>query len=401
MNTIILIRTAIRAILHHAIRSSLTLLGIIIGIAGIIVISALGKGTQQKARNQFLAYGAKSIQISAGNFMAVKKKPSKELVIGDVEMISAQCPLVQYISPQQYLQQIPTEYRGESSTAQVIGTGEHAPLIHNESIQAGIFFNQHHIQRKENVAVLSPEIADLFFKSENPVDKLIRINKVPYTVIGVFAPKKIKGKWDGLSRPKIVIPYTTHQKHFGNKIHEFCLSTFTENQIPETVRQLEKIFRAAHGLQEDEPNDFMIFDNQTFAAAAEEAAKSVGIFALIAAIIALIVGGIGVMNIMLVAVQERTQEIGIKVALGATMHNIRMQFLIEAVVICLIGGIVGAISGITIAQVLHFWFGQNTIVEPLPVLMSFFFTALIGLIFGFYPAERAARLNPIEALKDS
>lgn len=401
MNTFMLIRTAIRAILHHAIRSSLTLLGIIIGIAGIIVISALGKGTQQKARSQFLAYGAKSIQLSAGNFMAVKKKPPRELVIGDAQIIRAQCPHVQYISPQQYLQQIPVEYGGESSTAQVIGTGEHAPLIHNETIQTGVFFNQQHIQGKDNVAVLSPEIAELFFKSNNPVGELLRINKVPYTIIGVFAPKKIKGKWDGISRPKIIIPYTTHQKHFGNKIHEFAMGTYTEDQIAETVRQLEKIFRAAHSLQEDEPNDFMIFDNQTFAAAAEEAAKSVGIFALIAAIIALIVGGIGVMNIMLVAVQERTKEIGIKVALGATKHNIRMQFLIEAVVICLIGGIVGVISGITIAEVLHFWFGQAAVVEPLPVFTSFFFTALIGLLFGFYPAERAARLNPIEALKES
>ena len=178
------------------------------------------------------------------------------------------------------------------------------------------------------------------------------------------------------------------------------MSTYTEEQVPEAVRKLEKIFRASHHLEANESNDFMIQDMQTFAAAAEEASKSVGLFALIAALIALIVGGIGVMNIMLVAVKERTKEIGIKVALGATRNIIRTQFLLEAIAICMLGGVVGVVSGIGISVALDRIFHITAIIEPLPIIAAFLFTALIGLVFGFYPAESAARMRPVEALAE-
>lgn len=391
---------AVRAIRHHAIRSLLTLLGIVIGISGIIAISALGKGAQQKARQQWLTYGSKGVAISPGNWMSHLQKPPKPLLLDNISMIRSQCPAAQYITPCVYRSQIPIEYEGKKSSAEVYGFNECNTVITDEKMLQGNYFTAEHVDRKDNVAVIPPEIAQLFFATKDPLGAVIRIKKIPFIVIGVLAPPKVKGKWEGLGMPRISIPFSTHQKYFGGGIHQIALCTYTDQEVAQVVRQLEKIFRAAHNLEEGQPNDFMIWDNQTLAQAAEEASKSVGIFALIAAIIALLVGGIGVMNIMLVAVQERTKEIGIKLALGATMNIIRMQFLIEAVIICMIGGLLGILFGVTASLIFDQWIGLTAIVEPGPIVAAFLCTVLIGLLFGFYPAERAARLKPVEALTE-
>jgi putative ABC transport system permease protein len=401
MLAFILIRMSFRAICHHTIRSLLTLLGIVIGIAGIIAISAVGKGAQKKAREQFLASGSKKIQLCEGNWMSSsQQKASRPFTLDDIIVVQSQCPAVQYISPVAYRNGVSLDYEGQTFSAEVIGTNENHLAISEENIEHGLFFTKEHFERKENVVVLSPAVAEFFFKLRDPLGAVIRISKVPFTVIGVFTVPKVKGKWDGLGLPKIVIPFLTHQKYFGKENFNLMMSTYTDEQVAEVVRQLEKIFRAAHNIEEGGSNDFMIWDNQTFAEAAEEASKSVGLFALIAAIIALIVGGIGVMNIMLVAVQERTKEIGIKAALGATMNFIRMQFLVEAITICMVGGVIGIAFGIAASYALAYWIGMATIIELTPIVVSFFCTILIGLIFGFYPAERAARLNPVEALTE-
>ena len=395
-----MVRMAFRAICHHTIRSFLTLLGIVIGIAGIIAIVAVGKGAQKKARDQYLAYGTKSLSLYSGNFMSSTKKPPKQLTMDDIEIIRSQCPMIQYISPQSGTHSSSIEYEGNTSSAHVEGVTEQSLYISEETLQFGINLSRQHVMDKENVVVLSPRMADFFFKSQDPCGQTIRIAQHPFIIIGVLAPRKTAGKWDGLGLPRVYIPFSTWEKYFGNYINEISMCTYSEEQVPEAVRRLEKIFRAAHHIEDGEPNDFMIFDLQTFAAAAEEASKSVGFFAIIAALIALLVGGIGVMNIMLVAVQERTKEIGIKVALGATMNIIRMQFLLEAIAICLIGGIIGVTCGVTASIVLDRMFNITAIIEPLPVAVAFLFTALIGLMFGFYPAERAARLRPVEALTE-
>jgi len=397
---IILFRMAFRALCHHTVRSLLTLLGIVIGITGIIAISAIGKGAQQKARDQFLAYGSKSIHISKGNWMSPSKKQAKPFVLSDLKTITLLCPAVEYASPVLYRPARPVEYEGKESVANIVGVNEQNLMISSETMQRGMYFTVQHVEGKENVVVLSPEIAETFFKLHNPLGAMIRIDKKPFTVIGVLAPPKVKGKWDGLGSTNVLIPFSTYQKYYGNDLSQLTLSTYTDEQVSEVTRQLEKIFRAAHFLEDGDPNDFMIQDNQTFAKAAEQAAQSVALFALIAAIIALLVGGIGVMNIMLVAVQERTKEIGIKAALGATMNFIRMQFLIEAVAICMVGGVLGILFGVTASFALNFGAGIPAIIEATPIVVSFLCTVCIGLVFGFYPAERAARLNPVEALTE-
>lgn len=332
--------------------------------------------------------------------MSPTKKKAKKFTLDDVQAIAFQCPRVQHISPSSFKPHASVEYEGNETSADIEGTAASMLMISEREIGMGQAFTQQHVERKENVAVLPPALAELFFKQEDCIGKIIRINKIPFAVIGVLAPPKIKGKWEGLGLAKIIIPFSTHQKYFGKWINQIAMSTYTNEDVPEVVRQLEKIFRAAHQLEAGESNDFMIWDMQTFAQAAEEASKSVGLFAIIAAFIALLVGGIGVMNIMLVAVQERTKEIGIKAALGATMNVIRMQFLFEAVAICMVGGIIGISFGVAASCILDRWIGVPAVIELVPVIVSFFFTVLIGLVFGFYPAERAARLNPVQALTE-
>ncbi len=401
MMTHMLVRMAFRAIHHHVIRSLLTLLGIVIGIAGIIAIAAIGKGAQKKARDQFLAYGSKNITIQAGNWMSSRKKQNKQLLLDDIAMIVAQCPGVRYISPMQSKHQQTIMFEEVTTGAEIQGGNHSMVLMNDDRLDAGMYFSQQHVEQRENVVVLRPQLAEVLFKRGDPIGRVIRINKTPFTVIGVLAPPRLKGKWDGLDLPVAIIPFTTHQKYFGNRLHQFRMSTYSDEDVPEVTRQLEKIFRAAHRLEEGEANDFMIYDMQMFAKAAEEAAQSVGLFAIIAAFIALLVGGIGVMNIMLVAVQERTKEIGIKMALGATMRIIRVQFLLEAVMICMLGGLIGVFFGVASTVVLEKFFAIPSILEIMPMVVAFFFTALVGLVFGFYPAERAARLRPVEALADN
>lgn len=400
---------ALRAIRHHAIRSLLTLLGIVIGIAGIIAITAIGKGAQQKAREQFLAYGSKTVAIGCGNWMSATKRDPKPFVLADMKAISAQCPRIRYISPEQTAHAIDIEYGGNTTKVEVVSGYQTLFAIKEYEAMAGIVFNEHHVERRENVVVLKADVAQALFGSTNPLGRVIRIGTgvdsktdfKPFVVIGVLAPPKKKGKWEGLGISDVFIPFTTHQKYYGNRLRSFIMSTYTDQDVAEVTRQLEKIFRAAHRLEEGDSNDFMIWDFQEFAAEAEKAAQSVGLFALIAALIALLVGGIGVMNIMLVAVQERTKEIGIKMALGATMRVIRIQFLLEAVMICMIGGLLGVMGGIAATVIVEKCFAIPVILELAPIVVASSFTILVGLLFGFYPAERAARLKPVEALADN
>ncbi len=401
MLTFIIVRMGFNALRHHKTRTLLTLLGIVIGIAGIITINAVGKGAQKRAREQFLTYGTKSLALHRGNWLFPSQKIPKLLTLSDIEMIKSQCPGVSHISPATYTQgKVSISFLEEKMQTNITGGNEFTHLIDERKLAQGAFFTQEHVQRKENVAVIDSTLVPLFFKQENPIGKIIRIQKTPFIVTGVLAPKTCKGKWDDLGPEPIIIPYTTHMKYFDSKINSIIMNTYYDHQIESVIRQVEKIFRAAHMLEPSEPNDFIIFNTQSFAQEAEKASKSVGLFAFIAALIALVVGGIGVMNVMLIAVKERTKEIGIKMALGATMNIIRLQFLFESVVICMTGGSLGVLVGIALSYGLNYFLGILTVTESGPVIISFLASTLIGLVFGFYPAEQAARLQPVKALTD-
>jgi len=395
---------AFRALRHHKGRSFLTILGIVIGIAGIVAITAIGSGSQKKARDQLLAFGSKGINIRVGNFAAKNAtKPALPFTMGDIDALVAQCDKIQYITPKMGANNIEVLYEGAKFAADINGSNEYGFELGDMELREGIFFNQQHIDRKENVVVLDAEARKAIFKDwDNPLGKIIRLKGIPFTVIGTLKPLKIKSRWD-FGKLEMFIPFTTGQKFFTYNTNEFYgikLCAYDERDNDELKRRAKKILRALHKLDEETPDDFMFWDAQEMAEAAEAGAKIIALFALIAASIALLVGGIEVMNIMLVAVKERTKEIGIKLALGALGRVILRQFLIEAVVLCSVGGVIGVTLGVTISWLLGRFTGLPAIIEVMPIIVALIITVLIGIFFGYYPARKASLLDPVEALMD-
>ncbi len=400
----LVVSSSFNALTRHPARSFLTILGVIIGTAGIIATIAIGKGSQQKARDQILGHGARSMSIRVGNFLSSQQttKAPRPFSLADLKTITQQCPSIAYLSPASSDREVNTSYGEKKIKMRISGGNEHAFLIGEESCRLGASFTDQHCQYKELVVVLNPEAAKALFPLENPIGKTITIAGYSFIVIGVLNPPKIPRRWD-LGQPEGIIPFSTAQKIFCQIPYEFYqihASVYDMKDIPKTKRMLTKILRSLRHIEQDAADDFMIFDIQTMAEVAEEGAKTVGWFAFIAASIALLVGGIGIMNIMLVAVQERIKEIGIKLAIGATQSIIRSQFLIEAVALCSAGGLVGVIGGIGATIVITHLLGLPTIIEVIPILLAFLITAFIGIFFGFYPAYKASQLDPVKALTE-
>lgn len=405
MNMSFIIRMGLRALRHHKGRSLLTVLGIVIGIAGIVAITAIGRGSQEKARAQILAMGSKLMHIECGNFAAKGvTKPPIPFKMSDIEAIASQCEKIQYITPVKGDHNVEVTYDGNKFSADVTGINDHGLDLEDLSLSEGSFLNQQHLARKENVVVLDDVSAKTIFKPwESPLGKTIRLRKIPFTVIGVLKPPKIKGRWEFLGKLRMYIPFTTVQKYSSYNPNEFYaieLCAFDEQDNEEVKRQVTRILRALHKLDTETPDDFMFWDIQMMAEAAEAGARIIALFALIAASIALLVGGIGVMNIMLVAVKERTKEIGIKLALGALRRVILRQFLFEAVVLCSVGGIIGVCLGIAISWLLANFTELPAIIEIMPIIIALLITVFVGLFFGYYPARKASQLDPVEALQD-
>lgn len=402
MNTALVIRMAMRAIGHHKGRSLLTVLGIVIGIAGIIATTAIGSGAQKKARDQILSYGERSIDVWSGNWAAHNKiKPDVPLTIQDTDIIALQCKKIQHISPLLRAHNI-IEFQGNKFEADIAGVRESGFAINDEKIEIGSFFTHEHDLFKENVIVINKEAADALFKWQSPIGQIIRVGKIPFKVIGVLMPPKVPRRWD-IGKLKVVMPFLTMQKYFSystTTVHGISFSTYHEQDNEIVKRQVTRILRASHRLEDNDPNDFMVWDTQGMAEAAEGGSKIIGLFALIAASIALLVGGIGVMNIMLVAVQERTKEIGIKMALGAPGKTILRQFLLESVVLCMVGGVLGIGFGVGVAYALEHFSSLPAIIEITPIIFGFLITIFIGLFFGYYPARRASLLDPVQALTE-
>lgn len=402
MTLLFTFRMVIRALSHHKGRSFLTVLGIVIGITGVVAITAIGRGAQKKAREQILAFGSKSIGFSMGNYDAKNvTKPAKPITLEEIDAIRQQCPKIEHISPCIRQHNCSIEYEGKLFAGRLHGVKENYLAINEQSIQKGSFLTKHHDERGDCVVVIDDIARENIFKHEDPIGKVIRLNKIPFTIIGVGAPPKIKSKWDS-EQIRVVVPFSVAYNYFMFDKSQLSLelSTYHEKDSVEVTRQVTRILRSMHHLENDEPNDFMSFDAQVMAEVAEKGAMIIAMFALIAAAIALLVGGIGVMNIMLVAVKERTKEIGIKMALGAPQKLILRQFLFESITLSALGGLIGIIIGVALSLSLARYTNLPAIVEMTPVLIAFIITVLIGIFFGYYPAYKASRLNPVEALVD-
>jgi putative ABC transport system permease protein len=396
------VRVALQGLTANKLRSLLTMLGIIIGVGSVIAMMAIGEGANQAARASLQAMGTNVLTLSSGqqrrggiNFGA---GTSTRLKPEDAAAILNEAPAVRAIAPES-TGSVRVKFQNQNSSTQLLGTTPEYPDIRNFQLAAGRFFTDSEVKRRAKVAVLGAGIQETLFGNLSPIGKTLKVNGQSFRVIGSFRSKG----GSGFRNPddQIWVPVTTAMRRvFGRDyLNSISVQAVSESRMAEAQRQVEDLMRRRHQIPAAAELDVRIRNQADLL---ETAQQQTGIFTMLLASVAgvsLFVGGIGIMNIMLVTVTERTREVGIRKAIGAKGRDILTQFLIEAVTMSLIGGMLGIAFGLVASRVVGSHTGWNTVVTMSSVLLSFGFAALIGILFGVYPANKASRLNPIQALR--
>ena len=406
MSIIMVLRVALKALGRNKMRTGLTMLGMIIGVAAVITMVALGRGAQQEIEQQIQAAGTNMIMIRAGNFrrggISLGMGQSPRLKAQDVDAIREQVPDAQYLAAGvRTRDQVVAGGQNWNTTIQ--GTDVEFPEIRFWGIEYGSFFTPVHVQSAAKVAVLGSVVRDnLFGEGADPTGARIRIRNQPFQVLGVMAAKG-SGQFGEDQDDAIFVPYTTVNRKLrgrdGTNISEITISAASADEINEVADAIAAVLRVEHELMPGEDDDFMVRTQEDMTSMRTQTTQTMtGLLASIAGV-SLIVGGIGIMNIMLVSVTERTREIGLRMAVGAKGRDVLLQFLVEAIVLSLVGGLVGVGLGFGLSEGLTQFLAWPTSIPPDAVLVAVGFAATIGIFFGFYPARKAAQLDPIESLR--
>jgi putative ABC transport system permease protein len=403
MKPTILVRLATKSILKHRMRSWLTMLGIIIGVSAVIVLVAIGQGAQSQIREQINNLGTNMIVITPGTSSAggVSRGAGSfnRLTVDDAEKIARESIYLSAVSP--VVMAFGHIVGGTGNwRAPIYGVGADYLEIRNWSVESGQFFDQSDLRSMRTVAVIGKTIAENLYPDQDPVGQKVRLRDVPFTIIGVLSEKGQTA--NGSDQDDVILaPYTTIRTRLSgrNFIAQILASTFSPQDIPAAQQDITAIMRESHNLADWEEDDFTVRDQTDIAETAEETTKVMTLLLAAIASVSLLVGGIGIMNIMLVSVTERTREIGIRMALGARGSDVLTQFLVESTVMTLLGGATGVLLGFGVAQLIGQIMGWNTVISPLTVFIGLVFSAAVGIFFGYYPARKASRLNPIEALR--
>ena len=389
------------SLIANKMRSLLTMLGIIIGVAAVIALVSIGYGVRQQITESISSLGSNLLMVYPGAPRTPGVRPvagaNKTIKLSDYEAIS-KMDSVQAASPvaaNSYL----TVYMSKNWTTTVNGANADFQYVNNWTMKSGRFITDSQIERRERVAVIGATVAKNLFGNEDPIGKDIRIHKNSFKIVGVL-DEKGSGAMGNDQDDVIVVPYTTMMERvMGVDYLRMIYIQAKEGQDLERVQaDIENILRVRHGIKNPDLDDFNVNNMASIMKAVEENTATMTLFLGAVAAISLLVGGIGIMNIMLVSVTERTREIGVRKALGATYRTIITQFLIEAIVISLVGGAIGIVVGIGASQLIATIAKLKTVVTTGPILLSFGFSMSIGLVFGLYPARKAAKLNPIDAL---
>ena len=389
------------SLIANKLRSLLTMLGIIIGVAAVIALVSIGNGVKQDIENSISSLGSNLLVVLPGAPRTPGARPSqgsmKSLKISDYEAI-AKLEGVKAASPMTNGSYV-VIYQNKNWTTSVAGVNANFQDVNNWTMTSGRFFSDKNVQNRERVAVVGQTVVKNLFTDEDPVGKEIRVKNIPFRVIGVLKSKG-NGTMGNDQDDTVLIPYTTSMERVEgiDYLRRVYVVAKDDEGIDRLQADIENLLRVRHNIKDTNLDDFNI---QNMKSIMETVAQTTGTFTLFlgaVAAISLVVGGIGIMNIMLVSVTERTREIGVRKALGATYSVIVTQFLIEAVVISLMGGFIGIAFGIGASKVIGMVSGMSTIVSVPTIIMSFAFSMAIGLIFGIYPARKAAKLNPIDAL---
>ncbi len=393
-------RVALEAIRANKLRSFLTALGIIIGIAAVITMVALGEGAQRNVEARLQTLGVNTLTVRPGQEMfGGVDRGDAELTAEDAEALLRAPQAILDVSPVTQ-RRIQVEYGNANGNISVTGAWPSYFSINNYQLVTGRVFTPNEERGRRRVAVLGANVGDLLqTTSEELMGKTLRIQGVPFEVIGFFASKGSSG----FQNPDdgVYVPLSTAQfRVFGSeRVQSIDVQAVSESQMDTALAEIDKVLRRQHRLRATQTSDFTVRNQTTLVQTFQETTRTFSFLLAGIALVSLLVGGIGIMNIMLVSVTERTREIGVRKALGARRRDILLQFLIEALVLCLAGGVVGVLAGWGGAQALARMAGWNTAVSLDAVALAFFFSGAVGVFFGLWPARRAASLDPIEALR--
>jgi putative ABC transport system permease protein len=396
------VAVALQSIRANMMRSILTMLGIIIGVGAVITMVALGSGAQKAVQDRIAALGANTFSVMAGqaSFGGIRITDRTILSTDDYDALLRDAHLLKAVVPEMQ-QSLQVKYGNQNSNLNIVGTTSDYVNVRNYTVPYGRMFTQGEDAARQRYAVLGASVPNML--GGNPaamIHQTMLIRGIPFEIIGVLSEKGAAG---GFGNPdeQILIPLNTARYRVmgTNRIRTFSIQVADSVPIEQGMVDLERVLRREHKIRPGGENDFTIRNQQDILATQQQATQVfTSLLASIAAV-SLLVGGIGIMNIMLVSVTERTREIGVRKALGATRMNIMLQFLIEALTLCLLGGAIGILLGVGAAILLAKVMQWNTLISPMAVAIAFAFSAGVGLFFGLWPARRAAKLDPIVALR--
>ena len=396
------LKLALRALKRNTLRSLLTMLGIIIGVAAVISVVSIGNGAKARIEASIASMGQNVVQVFSGNFrrggVSQGFGSAGTLTKEDYDSIRKDVKGIAGISPE-VRNSAQVAAGNKNSRVSIVGVGADYANIRTWKFLEGENFTEGDVQRASKVVLIGKTTADTLFEGENPVGQIIRIGTAPYTIVGLLAPKGMSMN-GGDQDDTILMPYTSSMKRLANatSFRSFMVQVAEPKDIDAVQAQINELLRERHKTTE-ETDDFMTRNQQEISEVATASSETLTILLGSVAGVSLLVGGIGIMNIMLVSVTERTREIGVRLAVGARGRDILMQFLIEAVTLSIVGGLIGVMLGWLASDLLSAKMQTPTLIATNSVILAFCSSALIGICFGFFPALKASNLDPIEALR--
>ncbi len=397
------LRLALRALARNKLRSSLTMLGIIIGVGAVIATVSIGQGAEYLVQQGIQSMGTNAVFIAAGSgrpggarmgFWAVKS-----LTVDDMGAIIREVPLIKEAAPA-VVGRVQVVYQNQNWNTGITGTTPNYFRIRTWPVQAGSIFGQDEVDSAANVCLLGTTVSRILFGDEDPVGKQIRIGQLPFRVVGVLESKGQSVMGDDQD-DRIFAPYTTVQRKISGItwIQFINASAISREASTAAVAPITALLRERHRIRQGDDDDFFVRTQSDVADLADQTQRVMTLLLGSIASVSLIVGGIGIMNIMLVSVTERTREIGVRMAVGATESDVQMQFLVEAVALSMSGGLVGIVVGLVGSALISNFLAWPTLISVKAIIAAAIFSVAVGIFFGFYPARKAAQLDPIEALR--
>ncbi len=403
MDLLSILRIAWRALSRNKLRSALTMLGIIIGVGAVIAMVGVGQGAQKKVQDQIAAMGTNVVYVSSGTVnrggLQMGSGATKSLVYADMQAILREVPGVAAAAPGSNAN-TQVVWENQNWSTHVTGTESQYFDIRNWPIASGSSFGADDVTHAADVVVLGQTVKQNLFGENDPIGETVRIGNLPFKVVGVLAAKGQSGV--GQDQDDVMfVPVTTMQKKINGQdwLQYIMVSAVSQPATYTVQQQITLLLRDRHRIHPGAQDDFSVRNLADVAELADQSARVMTLLLASIAGVSLIVGGIGIMNIMLVSVTERTREIGIRVAIGATESDVQRQFLTESVVLSLMGGVVGILFGVGSSLLITKVLGWAVLISPMAIVIAVVFSMAVGIFFGFYPARKAARLDPIEALR--